>query len=482
MTRCPCDPVTEWFPNTPAGLEALPRQPWSFPEVRETLLRGVGTAIPDWLAREPQDLGVMWLEMWAYISDVLAFYDERIANESYIRTAQRRPSLRRHVELLGYLPKPGLGGSVVVALEAEGRRPLTIPEKTGFRSEGFGTEPPQVYELASEAVIDPLRKQWEIGAIRKNALPDHPPTLATTPWISPTSPAGGTAFFVFETENFSLAKDRLVVFSGGLNPDPGVVTRVKELKPFEGRDARSYVEVEVEPPVYIPYGTKPGDVRVLTPTVSARRSAFTIQTIDNAKTSIYGRAVDNDPASTNGVLYLDSVYRQLSTDALFILSDSAGASVLFRADKVIEDTVLVIDQKEETRIPVTKVTLNDRIRSKYVGNPDQLTFHFAFGDAGRVTTVPSLDLTPTDMTNGVTLEGVVEAPVSADPLGTAKIFNGEFLLQDVNLLGAHVRGSIRFDETGRATFVVTDRLGKPLPTLKAPIQVYGNVVHAERGE
>ena len=44
----------------------------------------------------------MLLEMWAYVSDVLGFYDERIANETYLRTAHRRPSLRRLVELLGY--------------------------------------------------------------------------------------------------------------------------------------------------------------------------------------------------------------------------------------------------------------------------------------------------------------------------------------------------------------------------------------------
>jgi len=43
-------------------LSCLPRQPWSFPEVRESLLRGAGTEIPEWLARDPQDLGVMWLE------------------------------------------------------------------------------------------------------------------------------------------------------------------------------------------------------------------------------------------------------------------------------------------------------------------------------------------------------------------------------------------------------------------------------------
>ena len=175
MSQCPCDEITEWVPNIPAGLDALPRQPWSFPEVRESLLRKVGTAIPGWLARDAQDLGVMWLEMWAYVSDVLAFYDERIANESYLRTAQRRPSLRRHVELLGYLPKPGIAGSVVLALEAEGRRPVDVPEHTGFRSEAFGAEPPQVYELSEPKTIDPLCNQWEIGALRTDSMGSRSP-------------------------------------------------------------------------------------------------------------------------------------------------------------------------------------------------------------------------------------------------------------------------------------------------------------------
>ena len=52
-------------------------------------------ALREWRARNSQDLGLMLIDMWAYVSDVLAFYDERIANEEYIRTAVRRPSLRR---------------------------------------------------------------------------------------------------------------------------------------------------------------------------------------------------------------------------------------------------------------------------------------------------------------------------------------------------------------------------------------------------
>ena len=98
MTACECDEPIPILPRIPAGLDALPRQLRSFPEVREALLRSLPSkvALSDWQARGERDLGLMWLEMWAYVSDVLAFYDERIANESYLRTAQRRPSLRRH--------------------------------------------------------------------------------------------------------------------------------------------------------------------------------------------------------------------------------------------------------------------------------------------------------------------------------------------------------------------------------------------------
>ena len=83
MTECKCDQETPLVLDIPAGQDALPRQLRAVPEVREALLRAVPTkaALAQWDARGERDLGLMWLEMWAYVSDVLGFYDERIANE-----------------------------------------------------------------------------------------------------------------------------------------------------------------------------------------------------------------------------------------------------------------------------------------------------------------------------------------------------------------------------------------------------------------
>jgi hypothetical protein len=117
---CPCDQLE--FPPTPdipAGLSTLPRQLAGFPEFRAAMLSHIAThelmdtdivpvsqqrPLQDWRAREGDDLGIMLLEMWAYVLDVLAFYEERIANETYLQTAQREISLRRLVELIGYRP------------------------------------------------------------------------------------------------------------------------------------------------------------------------------------------------------------------------------------------------------------------------------------------------------------------------------------------------------------------------------------------
>ena len=162
-------------PDIPAGLSALPRQLAGFPEYRLAMLRDIPTYAPlaGWRAREGDDLGIMLLEMWAYVLDVLGFYDERIANESYLRTAVLRPSLRKLVELIGYQARPALAASVVLAAIADGNRPVVLPPRTGFRSDAFEGEPPQVFETEVEHTIHALKNEWTLGPVRERFPSDE---------------------------------------------------------------------------------------------------------------------------------------------------------------------------------------------------------------------------------------------------------------------------------------------------------------------
>ncbi|TMQ06586.1 MAG: hypothetical protein E6J91_37575 [Deltaproteobacteria bacterium] len=156
--NCPCD-ETIWPPLLviPAGLSDLPRQQFVFAELRRAMLDRAKNqpAFAEWRARAKDDYGVMWLELWAYVGELLSLYDKAISDESYVRTAKLRPSLRRLLESLGYVPRPAVAASVELAVIADGKQPVALPIGTGFRSGAFAGHPPQVFELVAPWTIHP---------------------------------------------------------------------------------------------------------------------------------------------------------------------------------------------------------------------------------------------------------------------------------------------------------------------------------------
>ena len=58
--------------------------------------------------RDDDDFTMGLLDAVACAADVLSFYQERIANESFLRTATERVSLQEMAKLIGYRLRPGL--------------------------------------------------------------------------------------------------------------------------------------------------------------------------------------------------------------------------------------------------------------------------------------------------------------------------------------------------------------------------------------
>ena len=71
-------------------------------------LRGLTT-------REAGDPAIALLDGWATVADVLAFYQERIANEGYLRTATERRSVLELARLIGYSLRPGVAATTYLA-------------------------------------------------------------------------------------------------------------------------------------------------------------------------------------------------------------------------------------------------------------------------------------------------------------------------------------------------------------------------------
>ncbi len=89
-------------------------------------LRGLST-------RDSDDFSVALLDAWASVADVLTFYQERVANESYLRTAVERLSVVEMSRLIGYEPRPGVAAATHLAFTME-----KVPGATEQQAEALG--------------------------------------------------------------------------------------------------------------------------------------------------------------------------------------------------------------------------------------------------------------------------------------------------------------------------------------------------------
>jgi uncharacterized phage protein gp47/JayE len=76
------------------------------------LLTLIPSYLPEWTDRSPGDFGVVLIELFAYVGDILNFYNDRIANEAYIATAQQRQSVLNIASLLDYTPHGNVAATV----------------------------------------------------------------------------------------------------------------------------------------------------------------------------------------------------------------------------------------------------------------------------------------------------------------------------------------------------------------------------------
>lgn len=94
----------------------------------------------------PDDPSIALLDAWAIVADVLTFYQERIANEGYLRTATERRSILELAKLVGYKLRPGVSSSVFLAFNLEKGYDVTIDPGMRVQSLPGPGELPQPFE------------------------------------------------------------------------------------------------------------------------------------------------------------------------------------------------------------------------------------------------------------------------------------------------------------------------------------------------
>ncbi len=80
-------------------LDYLARDYASF---RQLLLDLIAQRNPDWLERNPADLGIALVELLSYTGDHLSYYQDAVSNEAFLDTVRQRMSAKRHARLIDY--------------------------------------------------------------------------------------------------------------------------------------------------------------------------------------------------------------------------------------------------------------------------------------------------------------------------------------------------------------------------------------------
>lgn len=441
-----------------AGLSELPRQIATFCEFRRAMLSDIRTKDPlsRWTARQQEDLGVMLLEMWAYICDAVSFYDKVISQEEYLRTAVRRPSLRKLIGLLGYIPRPAVASSVYLAATAEGRLRVTLPAGTAFRSGAFEGSPPQVFELDDQAFIHPFFNKW-------NVVPPHQGTTGAT-----------SSLLVIPSRELLANRPALLFDKQNEGNSKGVW--LADVTRHNGRDRRNYRKLSFAAPAAFQAQQPLANLRFMVPTQSVG-----LWTMNEPGT---GTSIDCD---VSGYAVLNSLNRQIKAGDLVILSKGTEAR-WFKVTGTMEvirmqhaGDPITLNTTTFTlpgiSVPVTRLQLdkciNDPSRKVSTDNWTdaqrvEITVHIGLEPGGTITDEPEAMLAGVDP---LFLEGKMEKPL--EPFEPER-----FLLSDINLQAVTTTGKLSLEQAKLLT--------NPGQTwdkeLTLPVTAYGNVLKATRGE
>lgn len=182
--------------------------------------------------RDPGDFSIALLDGWATVAEVLTFYQERIANEGFLRTATERRSILELARLTGYALRPGVAATVYLAYTIDDNQATPTQIPVGARSQSIPGpgESPQSFETS-----DPLdaRPDWNNLQAR----------LTQPPNITLANALGIGKFFVAGANVNLKAGDSLLLVFG----DRGEPSVLRTVQSAEGRFDQKQTLIQFQP-------------------------------------------------------------------------------------------------------------------------------------------------------------------------------------------------------------------------------------------
>src|ERR1044072_4901067 len=130
-----------------------------FESLRNAMLELAAYRLPECTHRSPSDIGMLLIDLFAYVGDVVSYYQDRIASESFLDTAVERRSVLSLLRLIGYELAPPAAASAELTLTFGGPAgavtTATIPYGAQFKTQATDTAPAQYFTyLGANRTVD----------------------------------------------------------------------------------------------------------------------------------------------------------------------------------------------------------------------------------------------------------------------------------------------------------------------------------------
>jgi hypothetical protein len=207
------------------GLSAIAYRIGDYAQFRDSLHAALSSAAFAPLGklqnRSDDDFTIGLIDAFACAADVLTFYQERIANESYLRTALERVSLQEMGRLIGYRLRPGVAAETWLAFTLE--TPPVPPPKLSPEPGSFVTGvPPQVsIEIGTkvQSVPGPNEKPQTFETVERLDAA-RPAWNAIRPWMAEARRPGkgDTIMYLVGQRNNLKPGDALLIVGDAFDP------------------------------------------------------------------------------------------------------------------------------------------------------------------------------------------------------------------------------------------------------------------------
>jgi hypothetical protein len=384
---CVCGCCSGTSVQTPQGESNLPGLPaivyrtGSWATFRESMLARLSSADYPALAglktRDSDDFSIALLDAGSVMLDILTFYQERLANESYLRTATQLQSLTELARLIGYQPAPGVGSSVYLSFSLSSApgsptdpttQAITIPKDTQVQSVPAQNQTPQTFETSTEILA---KSDW-------NALP----VQTGIPW---TPTAGAVSAYLQGNATQLQPGDAILIVGddhSGSQWDLRIVTSIQA----DTSKGRTYVmwsdplasggsEASKNPKFYaLRQRASLFGYNAVNPLMLTRAVRWHLR--DLLDSSTHDWLFNSSDLVTDSLIDLDAVYSKLAVDGwlVLILPDAtasgspAGIITLYRIQSVT--SISRSDYSISAKITRVKVDSQHNIASYYYGTRD----------------------------------------------------------------------------------------------------------------